>query len=202
MSKEQIDWRPFRDILRRARFCAVMGEIEWDGSADIVKASREHLYKRYPGLVEKYVDRVKSNGDFDGALDQVIDEYINTIMSNTKIKIPRIIWTLFVYDTLRVGEEFTTIDRSPFRDCELQSEPPREAEFLVGLFAKKRYRNAILRDLAEDFDRDLASGMSLDHAKRRYWAAALNSLGPQALAAIKRIGIVGFVFDYARRWMG
>jgi hypothetical protein len=73
---------------------------------------------------------------------------------------------------------------------------------LVGLLSKKRYRNAILRDLAEDFDSNLASGMSLDRAKRRYWAAALNSIVPQALAAIKRLGIVGLVFDYARRWMG
>ena len=76
------------------------------------------------------------------------------------------------------------------------------AEFLVGLLAKKRYRNAILRDLAEDFDSDLASGMSLRRARRRYWAAALNSIVPQAVAAIKRIGLVGLVFDYARRWMG
>lgn len=83
-----------------------------------------------------------------------------------------------------------------------QNEPPRMAEFLLGLLAKKRYRNAILRDLADDFDCDLTAGMSLHRAKRRYWAAALNSIGPQALAAIKRIGIVGLVFDHARRWMG
>lgn len=82
------------------------------------------------------------------------------------------------------------------------NEPPWLAESLVGLFAKKRYRNAILRDLAEDFDCDLASGMSLRRARRRYRAAALNSIGPQALAAIKRFGLVGLVFDYARRWMG
>jgi hypothetical protein len=88
------------------------------------------------------------------------------------------------------------------RQSQQPSEPPRLAEFLVGLFAKKRYRNAILRDLAEDFDSDLAAGMSLRRAKRRYWAAALNSIGPQALAAIKRMGVVGLVFDYARRWMG
>ena len=83
-----------------------------------------------------------------------------------------------------------------------QNEPPRTAEFLVGLFAKKRYRKAVLRDLAEDFDSNLASGLSLDRAKRRYWAAALSSIGPQGLAALKRIGFVGLVFDYARRWMG
>jgi hypothetical protein len=83
-----------------------------------------------------------------------------------------------------------------------RTEPPRIAEFLVGLFAKKRYRKAILSDLAEDFDSDLAAGMSVNHAGRRYWAAALNSIIPQALAALKRIGLVGLVFDYARRWMG
>lgn len=91
-----------------------------------------------------------------------------------------------------------------FRDRQRQQsgEPPRLAEFLVGLFAKRRYRNAILRDLAEDFDSNLASGMTPNRAKWRYWAAALNSIGPQALAALKRIGIVGFLFDYARRLMG
>ena len=71
------------------------------------------------------------------------------------------------------------------------NEPPRTAEFLVGLFAKKRYRKAILSDLAEDFDNNIAAGMSLNRAKRRYWAAALNSIGPQLLAAVKRIGIWG-----------
>jgi hypothetical protein len=48
----------------------------------------------------------------------------------------------------------------------------------------------------------LTAGMSVSHAKRRYWSAALNSIGPQALAAVKRIGLVGVLFDYARRWMG
>jgi hypothetical protein len=92
----------------------------------------------------------------------------------------------------------------PFPDRQLQmpSEPPRLAEFLVGLLAKKRYRNSILRDLAEDFDSNLVSGMSLDRANRCYWAAAINSIVPQALAALKRIGVLGLVFDYARRWMG
>lgn len=81
-------------------------------------------------------------------------------------------------------------------------EPPLAAEFLVSLFSKKRYRDSLLEALSEDFDRDLAAGVSLRRACLRYWAAALNSIGPQALAAAKRIGIVGLVFDYARRWMG
>jgi hypothetical protein len=84
----------------------------------------------------------------------------------------------------------------------VRTEPPKIAEFMVGLFAKKRYRQAILSDLAEGFDSDLTAGMSVSRANRRYWSAAVNSIVPQALAAIKRIGLVGLVFDYARRWMG
>ncbi|MGA8171689.1 MAG: hypothetical protein WB816_12785 [Methylocystis sp.] len=81
-------------------------------------------------------------------------------------------------------------------------EPPLRAEFLVGLFTKERYRTALLQSLEEDFERDLATGISVSRAGQRYWAAALSSIIPQALAAIKRIGVVGVVFDYARRWMG
>ena len=81
-------------------------------------------------------------------------------------------------------------------------EPPKVAEIMVALFAKKRYRKAILSDLAEDFDSDLAAGMPLDRAERRYWAAALNSIGPQLLAAVKRLGIWGLIVEVARRING
>jgi len=81
------------------------------------------------------------------------------------------------------------------------SDPPGGAEFLVGAFSKKRYRAALLQALSEDFGGDLAAGMSLRRARLRYWAAALNSIGPQMLAALKRIGVVGLVFDAARRWI-
>jgi hypothetical protein len=83
-----------------------------------------------------------------------------------------------------------------------KAEPPMNAEFLVGLFTKRGYREALLQALGEDFDRNLAAGMSTRRARLRYWAAALSSIVPQLLAAIKRIGLVGLVFDYARRWMG
>ena len=82
------------------------------------------------------------------------------------------------------------------------NEPPRLAEFLVGVFAKKRYRKAILSDLAEDFDSDLAAGISVSHAGRRYWAAALNSIGPQLLAALKRFGFWGLIVEVTRRITG
>lgn len=81
-------------------------------------------------------------------------------------------------------------------------EPPRLAEFFVGLLVKKRYRDGLLQCLDEDFQNDLAADMSLRRAKRRYWAAALNSIGPQLWAAIKRVGLIGIVADYLRGKLG
>ncbi|WP_159728356.1 hypothetical protein [Methylosinus sp. Ce-a6] len=78
-------------------------------------------------------------------------------------------------------------------------EPPRTAEMLVGALTKKRYRDALLMDLDEAFRRDVTSGMSVERARKRYWAAALNSVGPQVWAAARRIGLLGLLADYARR---
>jgi hypothetical protein len=81
-----------------------------------------------------------------------------------------------------------------------KAEPPKVAEFLVGLFAKSpRYRNGLLQNLEEEFESNLAKGVTVGRARRNYWAAALNSIGPQLLAAAKRIGIIGLIADYARR---
>jgi hypothetical protein len=80
-------------------------------------------------------------------------------------------------------------------------DPPRVAEFLLGVFVKKRYRNGLLQSLEEEFHNDLAC-MSLNRAKRRYWAAALNSMGPQMLATVKRLGLIGLVVDYLRNRFG
>lgn len=81
-------------------------------------------------------------------------------------------------------------------------DPPRLAEFFVGLLAKTHYRASLLQCLEEDFRNDLAADISLRRAKRRYWAAALNSIGPQFWAAIKRIGVIGVVADYVRGKLG
>jgi|GEM_PF-4905718 len=81
-------------------------------------------------------------------------------------------------------------------------DPPRLAEFVVGLLAKTRYRASLLQCLEEDFRNDLAADVSLRRAKRRYWAAALNSIGPQFCAWIKRIGVIGILADYVRAKLG
>jgi hypothetical protein len=77
-------------------------------------------------------------------------------------------------------------------------EPPRAAELLVSSCTKNRYREALLNDLDEVFQRDLAS-MTVARARLRYWGGALHSIGPQLWALAKRIGIFGLIADYARR---
>jgi len=111
---------------------------------------------------------------------------------------------LFRSFTLKLFGRVNLFRNGAFRTTKYETarEPPPVAEFLVGLFAKKRYRNSILSDLAEDFESDIASGISLDRAKRRYWAGALNSIGPQALAAVKRLGFWGLLVEAARRITG
>ena len=87
------------------------------------------------------------------------------------------------------------------QNVDLKAEPPIIAEFLVGLFAKRRYRNGLLRDNKEDFESNLAAGMSVRHARWQYWAATLRSIWPQLKAWAKRIGIIGLIADYTRHFL-
>jgi hypothetical protein len=80
-------------------------------------------------------------------------------------------------------------------------DPPRIAETLVSVCLPKRRRDAILGDLDEDFQNRLASGMTLARARRLYWGDALHSIGPLLLAMAKRIGLIGVLADYARRFL-
>lgn len=80
--------------------------------------------------------------------------------------------------------------------------PPALAEFLVGLFATPKYRTSFLQCLDEDFRSDINAGMPLSRARWRYRAAALNSIGPQVCAWIKRIGVIGILADYVRGKLG
>ncbi|MGD9657198.1 MAG: hypothetical protein AB7U61_06095 [Methylocystis sp.] len=73
---------------------------------------------------------------------------------------------------------------------------------MIGLLSKRRYRSGLLYSLNEDFQNDLADGISLSRAKHRYWAAALNSVAPQIWAAIKRFGVIGILADYVRGKLG
>jgi hypothetical protein len=84
-------------------------------------------------------------------------------------------------------------------NIERKVEPPIIAEFLVGLCVNRRHRNGVLQNLEEDFEHDLAAGVSVRRARRKYWAATLNSIGPRLWALAKRVGIIGLIADYGRR---
>jgi hypothetical protein len=99
-----------------------------------------------------------------------------------------------------VGFQPGEVPEPPRVDLNVQvPEPPQAAEFLVGLFAKKRYRNGLRQNLEEDFNNDIVSGMSIWRARSRYWSAALNSIGPQFWMFVKRIGLVTAFAEFARR---
>jgi hypothetical protein len=98
----------------------------------------------------------------------------------------------------RIFQKFGLKQDHEILACNNSVEPPQLAEFLVGLLAKKRYRAGLLQSLDDDFQNDLINGLSLRRAQARYWAAALNSIGPQLWAAIKRVGVIGILADYVR----
>jgi hypothetical protein len=79
------------------------------------------------------------------------------------------------------------------RPASPRTAPPAIPELLVSLCAKKRYRNAILNDLDEDFQRNLSKGMTIARAGRIYWGGALYSIIPQLWAAAKRIGVFALI---------
>ena len=76
--------------------------------------------------------------------------------------------------------------------------PPRLAEFFVALFLSKKKRDAVLGDLEERFDKN-CEDFGLRRARVRYWAEALNSLGPLFWSAFKKLGFGALLFAWLRR---
>ncbi len=64
--------------------------------------------------------------------------------------------------------------------------PPKFAEFLLYVFLKKNDREAILGDLAEDFN-VVQSKFGFRYAQFNYWFQVLRSIGPIAIAAIGKL---------------
>jgi hypothetical protein len=83
-------------------------------------------------------------------------------------------------------------------------EPPGLAESLLIIFARRTTRtkdiDALVGDFAERFERDCASGMSRPRAVRLYWAHVVSSIWPQIWQAIQRVGWLGLIAEFLRRW--
>lgn len=95
-----------------------------------------------------------------------------------------------------VAHELPKIAHAPIG---VAPEPPRCTEFLAILLTDERRGSALVGDLNEGFQNDLASGMSVERANARYRAAVIRTIGPLLLIAAKRIGFFGILADYARR---
>jgi hypothetical protein len=82
-------------------------------------------------------------------------------------------------------------------------EPPGLAESLLIIFARRTTRtkdiDALAGDFEERFKRDCA-GMSRRRAVRRYWAHVVYTIGPQMCQALRRLGWLGLIAAFLRRW--
>jgi hypothetical protein len=69
-------------------------------------------------------------------------------------------------------------------------EPPVLAEFIISALMERMAGEALLGDMDEIFQEHLARGMSVKHAKIRYWGQAIKSIAPLLWALAKRTGLV------------
>lgn len=87
-----------------------------------------------------------------------------------------------------------------------RSEPPGIAEFIVGLLCKKKFRDGLLGDLAEEFARNVER-FGERRAAYLYWASAVHALWPLFCATCRRrwlklaknLGLLGLIADLVRR---
>lgn len=79
------------------------------------------------------------------------------------------------------------------------AEPPALAEFFITLFASIKQKDALLGDLQEKFSAAINGGWSNARAQRMYWAETLRSIGPLAIATLKRIGVFALLIGAAKK---
>jgi hypothetical protein len=80
------------------------------------------------------------------------------------------------------------------------TKPPFIGEWLITLVTPSRKADAILGDMEERFQRELAE-RSLTMARLLYWARVTRSVGPLALTSIKKAGWIAAVAEVFRRFI-
>jgi hypothetical protein len=88
-----------------------------------------------------------------------------------------------------------------FSAARAQRTPPGLAEALVVLFGPKRRVDAILGDLTERFNEELAQ-KGLKRARLLFWARVLRSIGPLLWAKIRKFGVFVTIYEIGRRFIG
>jgi hypothetical protein len=76
--------------------------------------------------------------------------------------------------------------------------PPLLAECLITIFAPARQKNAILGDMAEKFDTNLAQGRR--RAVALYWSEAIRSVLPQLARRAQWIAAFAVTWEAVKRW--
>jgi hypothetical protein len=79
--------------------------------------------------------------------------------------------------------------------------PPAIGEALVVLFCSRNRVDAVMGDLEERFNEEVAA-KGERRARLLYWARVLRSIGPLLLVKIRHAGILAAIFEIGRRWSG
>jgi hypothetical protein len=79
--------------------------------------------------------------------------------------------------------------------------PPALGESLLLLFCPTNRADAILGDLAEQFETEVQK-KGIKRATLLYWVRAIRSFGPLLVFKIRNTGIWLFVIEIGRRWIG
>jgi predicted DNA-binding protein (UPF0251 family) len=93
--------------------------------------------------------------------------------------------------------------RTPIHSTRLAAfgpEPPALAEFLVAMFVSAEHRDALLGDMEEKFNAELARGWSQPRARRVYWAEALRTIGPLAWRKVRGLGWIALLFGAMKKY--
>jgi len=93
-----------------------------------------------------------------------------------------------IYDHIRNHEAWEKV----------RPEPSKWGEFFILVFAQKKDAEALMGDLAELYDRELATGMSRRRVRARYWGRLVKSIFPEVWAKLKNFGLIGLLLAWLR----
>jgi hypothetical protein len=79
--------------------------------------------------------------------------------------------------------------------------PPVLGEALILMLCKKTRAEAVLGDLQERFEGDVAS-VGRHRAQCRYWFRTLRSVGPLLMAKLRNWGAIAALVELGRRFIG
>jgi hypothetical protein len=98
----------------------------------------------------------------------------------------------------KIGVDDETIGReSPV----YKASPPVIGESLILLLCPTNRADAILGDLAEQFESE-AQKKGIRRATLLYWVRSIRSFGPLLISKLRNTGIWLFVIEIGRRWIG